>query len=155
MQTLIVIRYDESCSGEVNYNEFVEKLMESDFHGGAHTGHRANLTRMASSAFGMHSGDDEFAAADEDSDFDEEERETFRRTEIKLLFDQIDFDHSGAIDKREMKILLAKLGLDPDEDSINEGFKKIDKDDSDKIEFDEFYDWYKSVCFHKKLGENF
>lgn len=119
--------------------------MESDFHGVAHSGHRAHLTRMASSAFGMDNGEDEFGSISEDSDLDEEEREKFRRSEIRHLFNEVDVDHSGFIDKREVNILLGKLGLKVDSKQIDEGFNKIDKDHSGKIEYEEFYDWFSSI----------
>ncbi|ACI64610.1 predicted protein [Thalassiosira pseudonana CCMP1335] len=32
-QLALFARYDESCSGEVDYSEFVEKVMENDFKG--------------------------------------------------------------------------------------------------------------------------
>jgi len=142
-----MLRYDESCSGEVNYNEFVEKLMESDFHGVAHSGHRTNLTRMASSAFGIENGEDDLGSKDEDSDLDEEERDDFRRTEIKKVFDHIDIDGSGSIDREEVMLLLKQLNLKADETQVEEGFRCLDKDKSGRIEYDEFYDWYSKTCF--------
>mmetsp|Transcript_62968 Transcript_62968/g.93527 ORF Transcript_62968/g.93527 Transcript_62968/m.93527 type:complete len:80 (+) Transcript_62968:1-240(+) len=78
---------------------------------------------------------------------DEEEREMFRRTEVEKLFKLVDDDQSGAIDKREVEILLKKLNAEFSEEDIGAGFSKLDTDSSGRIEFEEFYEWYKQVGF--------
>ncbi len=140
-------RYDESCNGEVDYNDFVEKVMESDFKSvNGSSVVKNNLDSMVSSAFsqpshlGITNGDE-----DEDSDTDDGELERFRRREVKKMFDVVDQDGSGYIDKKEMEILLRKLGKNYSREEMNEGFFHIDKDRSGHIEFSEFYEWFKGI----------
>jgi len=143
------LRYDENCSGEVDYSSFVEKVMESDFKGHVNAAHGKSLSKMLSSSFDRRPGriDSMTAFEDDDSDMDEEEREMFRRTEVEKLFKLVDDDQSGAIDKREVEILLKKLNAEFSEEDIGAGFSKLDTDSSGRIEFEEFYEWYKQVGF--------
>ncbi|KAL7521692.1 hypothetical protein ACHAWX_006366 [Stephanocyclus meneghinianus] len=146
-QLALFARYDESCSGEVDYSEFVEKVMESDFKGVSNASQNA-LNTLVSSAFLKEEGpafDD-----DDDSDFDEAELESFRCAEVKKLFNIVDSDGSGYIDKSEMIELLNKLGKTLSDDEINDGFKSIDIDASGHIDFDEFFAWYKAVACGKR-----
>lgn len=140
-------RYDESCSGEVDYSEFVEKVMESDFKGVSNASQNA-LNTLVSSAFLKEEGP--AFDGDDDSDFDEAELESFRCAEVKKLFNIVDSDGSGYIDKSEMIELLNKLGKTLSDDEINDGFNSIDIDASGHIDFDEFFAWYKSVACVKR-----
>lgn len=141
-------RYDESCSGEVDYSEFVEKLMENDFKGVSGTSQKALRTLVSSTFLNQDTGN--CLEGDDDSDVDEEELETFRRTEVKRLFDIVDNDKSSFVDKDEMVDLLHGLGKTLSLDQIDEGFAKLDTDSSGKIDFEEFYTWYKTVAFGNK-----
>lgn len=143
-------RYDESCSGEVDYSEFVERVMEKDFK---HTSSisQKTLNTLVSSAFLHQDGP---SLEDDDSDIDEDELEQFRHAEVKNLFAMVDSDGSGVIDRAEMTELLNKLGKQLSEDVINEGFDKIDSDASGHIDFDEFFAWYKSVAYGKGNGDD-
>ena len=81
-------RYDVSYTGEVDYHEFVDKLMEWDYGSGHMGAHGNKLNKMVSRVFGSgakQSFDDEY-----DSDMDQEELEHFRNLEIKKIFDMID-----------------------------------------------------------------
>lgn len=131
----------------MDYNDFVEKVMESDFkivNGSSKV--KKNLDSMVSSVFSISRP---FGAInrdeDEDSDSDDEEIENFRRREVKKMFDVVDTDGSGYIDKVEIESLLRKLGKDYSRELLNTGFFAIDKDCSGHIEFAEFYGWYKSL----------
>lgn len=135
-------RYDDSCTGEVDYNEFVEKVMESDFKKIVPS-QKKNLNKLVSSAFGSNgTGTDgeQILADDEDSDMDEEELEEFRRTEVRKLFDLIDRDDSQSIERSEVGMLLKALGRsDVNQHAIEEGFQRLDTDNSGRIEWDEFF----------------
>ena len=151
-QLALFARYDESCSGEVDYSEFVEKVMESDFKG-VSSGKKKALSALVSSAFlqqqqGGHGGPLEGDGSD--SDIDEEELETFRHAEVQNLFNTVDKDGSGLIDRGEMANLLQSLGKSLPQEEIDEGFAKLDKDSSGLIDFEEFYAWYKEVAGHQK-----
>lgn len=133
-------RYDDSCKGEVDYNEFVEKVMESDFKKIVPS-QKKSLNMLVSSAFGEDTGAErKILDGDEDSDMDEEELDAFRREEVRKLFDLIDRDDSGSIDRSEVGALLKALGRsDINEDEIEEGFLRLDTDKSGRIEFEEFF----------------
>lgn len=143
-QLALFARYDESCSGEVDYSEFVEKVMESDFKG-VSSGSKKALSALVSSTF-LKQQNSQPLEGDDDSDIDEEEIEEFRRAEVHKLFKLVDEDSSGVIDKVEMVTLLSSLGKSLTREEIDEGFAKLDKDSSGTIDFDEFYDWYKDVA---------
>lgn len=142
------VRYDESCSGEVDYSEFVEKVMENDFKGVSLANQKA-LSTLVSSTF-LHQDGGHALEGDDDSDIDEEEIETFRRAEVKKLFGIVDNDGSNYIDRSEMATLLNNLGKSLSEEEIDEGFVKLDTDSSGQIDFEEFYSWYKDVAFGNK-----
>mmetsp|Transcript_9063 Transcript_9063/g.19427 ORF Transcript_9063/g.19427 Transcript_9063/m.19427 type:complete len:352 (+) Transcript_9063:115-1170(+) len=133
-------RYDDSCKGEVDYNEFVEKVMESDFKKIVPS-QKKSLNMLVSSAFGEDTGaETKILDGDEDSDMDEEELDAFRREEVRKLFDLIDRDDSGCIDRSEVGALLKALGRsDITEEEIEEGFLRLDTDKSGRIEFEEFF----------------
>jgi len=144
-QLALFARYDESCSGEVDYSEFVEKLMESDFNG-VSSGSKKALSALVSSAFLHQQQGGQSLEGDDDSDIDEEELKEFRRTEVQKLFEIVDEDDSGFIEKDEMANLLCSLGKPLPQEDIDDGFAKLDKDSSGRIDFDEFYSWYKEVA---------
>ena len=144
-------RYDESCNGEVDYNDFVEKVMESDFKVVHKAAMKKNLENMISSTFlpnnenslNFHEGC--VKIDDEQSEADEEGREQFRRREVKKLFDLVDKDGSGYIDRKELETLMKSLNKSFTTQEMNEGIAKVDVDLSGRIEFDEFYNWYKKI----------
>ena len=147
---IFLSRYDESCSGEVDYSEFVEKVMEKDFKHTASSSQKA-LDTLVSSAFLKQDGP---SLEDDDSDIDEDELEQFRRAEVRNLFNMVDSDGSNVIDRNEIRELLSKLGKEVSDDLINEGFDKIDSDSGGDIDFEEFFAWYKSVAYGKKVTED-
>lgn len=128
----------------MDYNDFVEKVMESDFNV-IHTSLKKNLDDMISSTFSSSDRlcnsvfiDDEL----DDSDIDEDELDEYRRREVKKLFVLVDKDGSGYIDRSEVENLLSHLGRDVDKSAIDLGFDKIDSDKSNTIDFNEFYEWF-------------
>ena len=143
-QLALFARYDESCSGEVDYSNFVQKVMESDFKGVSSVSKKA-LSALVSSAF-LHQQAGTSLEGDDDSDLDEEELDNFRRAEVQKLFGVVDKDDSGLIDKEEMTYLLISLGKALPKEEIDLGFAKLDVDSSGHIDFDEFYTWYKDVA---------
>ncbi|GMH95236.1 hypothetical protein TrVE_jg11027 [Triparma verrucosa] len=147
-QLSLFARYDSSCTGEVDYTEFVNKLMESDFKGvanGALGGRLHNMMKRTFSTVDETKVDDneiEHHSEDEDSDIDDEERERFRRMEVQKIFKMIDKNNSNTLDRDEMKLLMMALGRNFTEAEFDQGFSEIDTNTSGLIDFDEFYDWY-------------
>lgn len=146
-QLALFANYDISCNGEVDYNDFVEKVMESDFKVVIPASTlKKNLNNMVSSVFSKNNHwDGTCGDGEEDSDSDEDGIEKFRRREVKKMFDCVDTDSSSYIDRKEMAVLLRNLGKEYSREEINEGFYNIDTDKSGHIEFQEFYEWFKSI----------
>ena len=70
--------------------------------------------------------------------------------EAREIFDSYDSNNDGKIEKSELKLILnnisKKLGLPlPTDNDINKGFKQLDKNNNNLLEFDEFFDFYKQV----------
>ena len=70
--------------------------------------------------------------------------------EAREIFDSYDLNNDGKIEKSELKLILnnisKKLGLPlPTDNDINIGFKQLDKNNNNLLEFDEFFDFYKQV----------
>ena len=71
----------------------------------------------------------------------------------KKVFDSFDKDHNGAISKKEIKPLLIaiskQLGLGfPTDKDIEEGFKQLDDNKDDVLQFNEFIPFYKQIYEH-------
>lgn len=60
--------------------------------------------------------------------------------EIKEAFDLFDNDKSGEIDTEELKQALKNLGIDAKNQTLQNMMADLDKDNSGKIDFDEFID---------------
>jgi len=142
-QLALFARYDASCLGEVDYNDFIEKVMESDYKGVQGQNRKAKVKSTAM-YFSMNNIKPHHELDDDDSDMDEEEREHFRRTEIRHLFNIIDKDSSGYIDQHEVEELLRMLNHKSDKSVFDEGFVKL-VNESGKLDFRNFYAWYTSL----------
>ena len=90
-QLALFARYDESCSGEVDYSEFVEKVMESDFKG-VSSGSKKALSKLVSSTF-MNQQGGEPLEGDDDSDLDEEELVSYARRLCSIMPCLTDFSN--------------------------------------------------------------
>ena len=71
----------------------------------------------------------------------------------KAVFDSFDKDGNGSIDKSEIKSLLLKISSQlklpqPSDNDISEGFKQLDDNNNNKLEFDEFIQFYKQIYEH-------
>jgi Ca2+-binding EF-hand superfamily protein len=71
----------------------------------------------------------------------------------KAVFDSFDKDGNGSIDKSEIKPLLLKISSQlklpqPSDNDISEGFKQLDDNNNNKLEFDEFIQFYKQIYEH-------
>ena len=70
--------------------------------------------------------------------------------EARELFDSFDSNHDGKIEKSELIPLLNKIskiyGLpNPTQSEINEGFKQLDLNQNNLIEFEEFIHFYQEL----------
>ena len=65
-------------------------------------------------------------------------------TKVKAVFDQIDADGSGEIDKGEFGKLMVALGIGMSTKQLNEAWRWMDKDRGGGLDFDEFFRWWKA-----------
>lgn len=63
----------------------------------------------------------------------------------KKMFDSIDEDASGHIDRDELKLLAVKLGRPLADDELDAAMVEMDADKSGSIDFDEFFAWFSDV----------
>ena len=66
------------------------------------------------------------------------------------IFDTYDKNKDGSISKKEIKPLQKKISKQlnlpiPNDDDIEEGFKQLDNNQNDKLEFEEFFAFYKQI----------
>jgi nitroreductase len=62
------------------------------------------------------------------------------------VFNLIDGDGNGRIDKEELQEVLSMLNIDASDDDIAALFKHLDIDGNQEVEFDEFLSWYVSAA---------
>ena len=58
--------------------------------------------------------------------------------ELKIIFDQLDGNHSGQVDLKELKKVFISLGLDGRQSSMYEVMDLIDDNNSQNLDFNEF-----------------
>ena len=68
----------------------------------------------------------------------EEERAEGKLQELRRLFNEIDTDGSGAIDKDELRAMLIKLGKPSSDAMLERAMAAMDPDGDGEITFDEF-----------------
>ena len=71
------------------------------------------------------------------------EEEEERQREVRQLFDEIDEDGGGTLDRDEIKKLAKKLGKKISEKQLSEAMLEMDADGSGDVCFEEFYYWWK------------
>jgi len=140
-------KYDSGGEGSIDYQEFIDNLMEKDFKGVKST--YATAKKLASmfkidEEEGANEGENKEESFDYDSEFDEEEFLEFEVAEIKKVFEMIDKDKSGYIDIEEMHLLLAALDKEVPASKIEGIMKKLDSSGDGTLDFNEFKDWWLS-----------
>ena len=63
------------------------------------------------------------------------------------IFEQYDSDGSGAISAHELQLLCADLGVHLSKREVREALKKLDKDGSASLSFDEFFPWWQQASY--------
>ena len=61
------------------------------------------------------------------------------------MFDAIDIDGNGSVDKEEFAQLIRDIGITMTEEELNETFSAVDTDGNMDIDFEEFQAFYKST----------
>ena len=133
-------RYDVNHDGVIDFGEFVNELMESDF------------TEIKNTTFGsaMRSFLDDERPSLADSMATPAEEEILAEEDILRTFKMIDKDRSGSIDKREFARLTRALGANMSVSAIDEAMTRLDTDGSGLIEYNEFEEWW--LVYGKKTA---
>jgi len=61
-----------------------------------------------------------------------------KREELRMAFEVLDIDGSGAIDANELRVAMQALGFEPDKEEIKRMIKDADKNGDGVIQFEEF-----------------
>eukprot|EP01047_Picozoa_sp_COSAG01_P004196 COSAG01_NODE_136_length_24438_cov_243.426711_6_plen_1982_part_00 len=64
--------------------------------------------------------------------------------QAKVMFDQLDEDHSGILDADEVQNLTGALGMIMDSEELEYAMREMDQDGSGAVDFDEFFTWWKA-----------
>lgn len=146
-------RYDRTISGTFDYQDFCDVLMEYDFGSIATTTTGSKLQKMMAAVFDIdntttrssfstrsstNSSDEEFAATTMPSPTDVRH--------VRRVFNMLDRDGNGTLDILEIEELLHALGIENiSQDQLRRGMRRLDTDGNNKVDFDEFYEWYNSA----------
>jgi Ca2+-binding EF-hand superfamily protein len=65
-----------------------------------------------------------------------------RTQEIQALWNEVDVDQSGDLDREEVQAVLNKLGIADDEVDLDAAIDTLDKNKDGEIDFNEFVSWY-------------
>ena len=69
-----------------------------------------------------------------------EQERTYRKA--KELFDGIDKDGNGLLDKSEVKTLFESMNLEVTDEQHDKAYREMDDDGNGEVDFDEFHEWY-------------
>uniref|UniRef100_A0A7S1UHZ0 EF-hand domain-containing protein n=1 Tax=Phaeomonas parva TaxID=124430 RepID=A0A7S1UHZ0_9STRA len=67
--------------------------------------------------------------------------------EVDTAFNALDVNHSGSINKDDLRKLLVSLGDKPTEGDLVDAMKDLDKNGDGQITYDEFKEWYNGSMF--------
>lgn len=147
LQTLALFgRYDMSLSGDVDYHDFVDKLMEADFGAIRNSAHGKKLTEAVAHLLGS---DEQFNTSqgsnEEDDDnisLDPAEVRQMQEAEVRRIFRMIDRNNNGFISRDEFEILLLALNITLTDNEVSLAISKIDKTSTGAIGFNDFFVWW-------------
>jgi Ca2+-binding EF-hand superfamily protein len=71
-----------------------------------------------------------------------------------MIFNGYDKDHDGYLSKKELLDICKKLDVDIKTKQIQKCFSFMDKDNSGKVDFQEFYAFYKYATIGDDLEED-
>jgi len=71
------------------------------------------------------------------------------RARLRTLFDEVDIDHSGALDMDEMRRALSSFGLSFTDDTVREMVKFCDKDGNGDVDYNEFEEAILDIFFNR------
>lgn len=165
MQILALFgRYDVDALGHVDYQGFVDKLIDSDFGGVRQTATGRKLANVVDhivhpedgydseeedgyqrGSFGHRSGkvrSSKLEEEEEEEGLDAQEQERMRQVEIRRVFNMIDRDHTGCIGKKDFELLLMALNLHLTPEEIDLAMATLSDGNNEEITFNNFIAWW-------------
>jgi calmodulin len=127
---------DADGSGEIEFEEFLSwwKGHQAKGGGGFFSGLSLDFLKSAPPPPPETELERNLRLADEEAE---------RQREARQVFDEIDEDGGGSLDRDEIKQLAKKLGKRISEKQLNEAMQEMDADGSGDVVFEEFYHWWK------------
>ena len=126
----VFMRFDRDQSGSIDTSELVELLK----------------------SLGLQLTDSQLQAAKKLLDPDGDGTITWaeyvkwwERFDVQRIFEQYDTDGGGEINVHELQLLCADLGVHLSKREVREALKKLDKDGSSSLSFDEFFPWWCAI----------
>jgi Ca2+-binding EF-hand superfamily protein len=153
-------RYDRSVAGTFDYQDFCDVLMEYDFGAIASTTTGSKLKKMMANVFEVEytSSSATSTASSQSSrssrssswnSSENEDNEDFPApkctdvSHVRRVFEMLDRDGNGHLDMYEIQDLLRALGITHvSPEQLARGMARLDTDGNNKVDFDEFYEWY-------------
>lgn len=65
-----------------------------------------------------------------------------------MIFDAVDEDGSGLLDREEMGLLLRQMGKNLTTEQLDDAMDEMDEDGSNGVDFEEFKKWWTSQGGH-------
>ena len=152
----ITLELDADNSGRIDFREFLDwwqhhgmqrvfMRFDRDHSGSIDTDELVELLK----SLGLQLSDSQLEAAktllDPDGDGSitwAEYIKWWERFDVQRIFEQYDTDGGGDINGHELQLLCADLGVHLSKKEVREALKKLDKDGSSSLSFDEFFPWW-------------
>lgn len=152
----ITLELDADNSGRIDFREFLDwwqhhgmqrvfMRFDRDQSGSIDTSELVELLK----SLGLQLTDSQLQAAKKLLDPDGDGTITWteyvkwwERFDVQRIFEQYDTDGGGDINGHELQLLCADLGVHLSKKEVREALKKLDKDGSSSLSFDEFFPWW-------------
>ena len=155
----ITLELDADNSGRIDFREFLDwwqhhgmqrvfMRFDRDQSGSIDTSELVELLK----SLGLQLTDSQLQAAKKLLDPDGDGTITWaeyvkwwERFDVQRIFEQYDTDGGGEINVHELQLLCADLGVHLSKKEVREALKKLDKDGSSSLSFDEFFPWWCAI----------
>jgi len=150
MTVALFARYDVQRRGFVDYQEFVKYILGNDYFGRNETAFVAKKIESLAGYFKRNgnfqglapASPGRFRLSKSQSIHALTDEEFMERQRIRAIFDKLDIDNSGYLDRNEYERMLRHLGCVLNVKASDAIFQQIDSDGSGEISFDEFFAFY-------------
>lgn len=118
--------YDQEYNGELDYYAFINRVLD---------GSGGNSSSLVPKQRRYGAGGPVAYKVGQNAD-------KLIRWDVKRVFDKFDFDKSGAIETKELSLLLQALGFPTDPVSVRVILESMDRNNNKTVDFEEFYAWF-------------